>query len=151
MLPRSYTYDAALQLKDAGLVAADAAGAVGGTAKIVDLGSATANFSGVLIVDVSAIEIASNDELYHIALQGSNTSDFSGAKQILALLSLGATEVRPGGAIDSSPGRYEVPFVNMQDEVIYRYVRIHTDVAGSIATGINFTARIAQADGLLPS
>jgi hypothetical protein len=59
---RSYTLDAELIMKDAGLVAADAAATVSGSAKTLNVGEAA--FKGVLVVDVTAIEIASNDELY---------------------------------------------------------------------------------------
>lgn len=144
MVHRSYTFDAAMQLKDAGLVAADAAATVGGSAKIIDLGSSDANFSGVVVVDVSAIEIASNDELYRILIQGSNTADFSGAKENLAEISLGATEVRPNGALDSVVGRYELAFSNRQGDATYRYLRAYTDVSGTIATGINYKAFIGR-------
>lgn len=146
MVHRSYTFDAAMVLKDAGLVAADAAAQVGGSPKIIDLGSDTANFSGVAVVDVSAIEIASNDELYRIIIQGSNTANFSGAKENLAELTLGATAVRPGGAADSVVGRYELAFSNRQGDVTYRYLRAFTDVNGTIATGINYKAFIGRSE-----
>lgn len=138
---RSYTLDAELIMKDAGLVAADAAATVGGSAKTLNVGEAA--FKGVLVVDVTAIEIASNDELYRIIVQGSTTSNFA-ATEILAHLALGATEVRPGGAIDSTPGRYELWFNNCQDEVTYPYIRVFTDVSGTIATGINYSAFIGR-------
>ncbi|MCK5745966.1 MAG: hypothetical protein KAH44_07105 [Oricola sp.] len=150
-MSRSYTFDAALELKDAGLVAADAAGTIDASPKVVDLGSDTAAFSGVAIFDVSAIEIASNTELYEIIIQGSNTADFSGAKENLAAITLGATEVRGGGAADSVIGRYELPFFNEQAGVKYRYLRVYTNVTGDIATGINFTARIARANMAMPA
>ena len=140
---RSYTFDAAFEMKDAGLVAADAAAQVDGSNKIIDLGS-TANFSGVLVVDVSAIEIASNDELYRIIVQGSNSASFASGNENLAELTLGAVEVRPGGAIDSVVGRYEIPFVNGQGGTNYRYLRVYTDVSGTIATGINYTAFVGR-------
>lgn len=138
MSRNSFSFDKDLLLKDAGLVAADAAATVASAAKIVDFGAA--RVSGVVVVYVSAIEIASNDEAYRIIVQGSNTSDFSGAKENLAELTLGATEVRPGGAQDSTVGRYEIPFSNVQVDTVYQYVRLYTDVAGTIATGINYTA-----------
>lgn len=136
---RVYNQDLELVFKDAGLVGADAAATVGGNAKIIDVGDRT-RFEAVMIVDVSAIEIASNDELYHIIIQGSSSSSFASDIENLAMLSLGATEVRPGGGKDSAIGRYEVPFVNEQADALYRYIRIYTDVAGTIATGINFKA-----------
>lgn len=139
---RSYAYDTELTMKDAGLVAADAAATVGGNAKILTVGDAV--FKGVCVIDVTAIEIASNDELYRIIVQGSTSSSFASDIQNLAELTLGATEVRPGGAIDSATGRYELPFINEQDGVTYPYLRVYTDVAGTIATGINYTAQIAK-------
>lgn len=138
---RSYTLDAELIMKDAGLVAADAAATVSGSAKTLNVGEAA--FKGVLVVDVTAIEIASNDELYRIIVQGSTTSNFA-ATEILAHLALGATEVRPGGAIDSATGRYELFFTNYQDDVTYPYIRVYTDVSGTIATGINYSAFIGR-------
>ena len=144
-LSRSYTFDAELEFKDAGLVAADDAAQVDGADKIIDLGSDSACFTGVMVIDVSAIEIASNDEKYTIIVQGSNSATFASGIENLAEITLGATEVRPGGAIDSTVGRYELAFVNEQDGQKYRYLRVFTDVTGTIASGINFTAWAGRA------
>ncbi|MHA7900773.1 MAG: hypothetical protein ACX94B_12990 [Henriciella sp.] len=146
MTSRSYTFDAELEFKDAGAVTADGAAEVDGSAKIVDLGSETAAFSGVMICDVSAIKISANDELYTLIVQGGDADDFSGAIENLAELSLGATEVRPGGADDSTVGRYEIPFINEQDGTKYRYLRVYVDVAGT-SPSINFTAFAGRASG----
>ncbi len=132
------TFDASLEFKDAGLVAATAAAQVDGANKIVDLGEA--RWEGTMYFDVSAVEIASNDELFTVAIQGSDSSTFASGIENLAMIDFGATEVRKGGAIDSTTGRYELGFSNVQDGVTYRYCRVHTTVAGTIATGINFTA-----------
>lgn len=129
---RSYTYDSTQVLKAAGLVAADA----GGT--ILTVGDAV--FRGVAVVDVSAIEIASNDERYVLVMQGSTSATFASDVQNLAALELGAAAVRSGGAIASTVGRYELPFINEQNGVTYPYIRIYTDVSGTIATGINYAA-----------
>jgi hypothetical protein len=138
----NYTFDAALELKDAGLIAASAATQVDGSGAIRDLGDAI--FSGIVVIDVSAIEIASNDEEYDILLQGSNSATFASGIENLAQMNLGATEVRQGSAGDSLTGRYLMPFVNIQADITYRYVRLYTVVAGTIATGINYTARIGK-------
>lgn len=137
----NFTFDAALELKDAGLVAADAAGTVDSAAKVVDVG--TGRFDGVCIIDVTAIEIASNDEVYKISVQGSNSSSFTSGIVDLAELTLGAAEVI-GGDQDSETGRYELPFTNVKNNTYYRYIRLYCDVAGSIATGINFSAFVAK-------
>jgi len=142
---RTYNYDNDQLMKDAGLVAASAAAQVGGSNKILDMGAG--RFEGVLVVDVTAIEIASNDEEYDIIVQGSSSSSFASDIQNLGQLNLGATEVRQGGAIDSTTGRYELLFTNEQDDTVYRYIRVYTVVAGSIATGINYTAFVAPLPG----
>lgn len=133
---RSYTYDADLSLKAAGLIAADTAHL------IVPVGDAV--FKGVAVIDVTAVEIASNDERYVIQIQGSTSATFASDVQNLAAVELGATEVRSGGAIDSVTGRYEVIFINEQAGVCYPYVRAYTDVSGTIATGINWSGFIAR-------
>jgi len=128
-------------LKDAGLVAADAAGTVDGVAKIVNLGAGLVE--GSLIIDVTALEIASNDEIYVIALQGSSSATFASDIETLAILELGAAEV-VGAGQDSEVGRYTVPFRNEKNGTIYPYVRVYTDVDGEIATGINFSAYLSK-------
>ncbi|MCC7047200.1 MAG: hypothetical protein IT562_10845 [Alphaproteobacteria bacterium] len=142
---RVYNFDAEMVLKDAGLVAASAAAQVDSADKILDVGAA--RMDGVIVVDVDAIEIASNDEEYDILLQGSNSSSFASAIENLAQLNLGATEVRQGGAQDSVVGRYEMPFTNEQASTVYRYLRLYTVVAGNIATGLNYRAYVAPKQG----
>ena len=138
----NYTFDSALEMRDAGLAAASAAAQVDGAAKIVDVGDAI--FSGTVVIDISAIEVASTDEEYDIILQGSNSATFASGIQNLAQMNVGAGAVRQGGAATSLVGRLLMPFVNIQADVTYRYLRVYTVVAGSIATGINYTARIGK-------
>jgi hypothetical protein len=97
--------------------------------KILELGDGRVD--GVLIVDVSALDIASNDELYRFILQGSNASDFSSGIENLVELELGDTAVRQGGAGDSLIGRYELPFQNAQAAAEYKYVRLNVIIAGT--------------------
>lgn len=130
------TFDADLQYKDAGLVAASAAAQVSAAAKIVNLGAARSNLTMRLYV--SAIEIASNDELYTILVQGSSSATFASDIVNLAGLPLGATEVAPGGANDAAIGWYELPYTNEHNGTIFPYTRLYTLVEGSIATGINY-------------
>jgi hypothetical protein len=128
-------------LKDAGLVASSAAGQVDSSDKIVDLGAGLVE--GHLVVDVTAIEIADNDEYYDIQLQGSSKSDFADTIEVLASVKLGAQEVI-GGDQDSTTGRYKVPFRTKKNETVYQYVRAYTDVGGTIATGVNFSAYLSK-------
>ena len=128
-------------LKDAGLVAADAAGTMGGDAVICDLGAGLVE--GNMVVDVTAIEIASDTEAYKISLQGSNSATFASGIVDLAILELGANEVI-GGDVDSTIGRYIVPFRTEKNGTVYQYVRVYTDVSGDIVSGINFSAHLAK-------
>lgn len=134
---RFYNQDKELIFKDAGAVTADGAAQVDGQAKVIDLGAG--RFEGVMLFDVNALDIVSNDEVYRLIIQGSNTEDFSGPKETLAMIELGATEVRGGGSIDSVIGRYEVPFCTEQADVVYRYARVYHDVAGTTPS-INYKA-----------
>ncbi len=144
-LNRGFIVDDLLKMKDAGLVATSAAGQVSDANHIEDLGGGFTD--GNLIVDVTAIEIASDNELYTVMLQGSNSSTFADGIVSLATLLLGANEVIVGGVdTDSTTGRYIVPFRNELNGTVYRYARIYTTVSGTIATGggINFSAFLAK-------
>ena len=138
---RSYIFDAELELKDAGLVAADAAGTVDSVAQIVEVG--TGRFDGVAVMDLTAVEIASNDEVYKVSVQGSNSSSFASGIVDLAELSVGALEVI-GGDTDSTTGRYELYFSNVQNNTYYRYIRAYVDVSGTIATGANIALFVSK-------
>ena len=129
------TYDHALLLKAAGLVAVTAAGSV-----ILDLGDGF--MAGDLVIDVTALEVAGGDEIYTIRLEGSNVAAMTSGSVVLAGTELG-NATAPADA-DTGLGRHIVPFTNELNGVLYRYVRIHTTVAGVIATGINFTAFLAK-------
>ncbi len=135
------TYDTLLELKDAGLVAASAAGTVGGNAKIVDIGDG--KIVADLIVKATAVEVASGDEMYEVMVQGSNSDSFASGIVILATLKLGDTvPIGAGVDADAGVGNYAVPFRNTQNGTTYRYVRVYTKVAGTIATGVNYSAFI---------
>ena len=139
------TFDSDLEFKDAGLVAASAAATVDSAAKIVDVG--TGLFKGCMLFDVSALEIASNDELYDIVIQGSPDSGFGTDTNIadLAAINLSAAEVkRTDCNKDDAVGRYKLYFDNEQNGTFYPYLRVYTVVAGTIATGINYTAFCVQ-------
>lgn len=136
------THDDEMLFKDAGLVAADAAAQVDGSNKIVDLG--LSRFDGVMFIDVSAIEVASGDESYRIKIQFSNSATFASGVIGGPQLHLGDSSVLIGESADSTTGHYELPFCNEVNGTLYRHARIYTDVAGTIATGINFVARAVK-------
>jgi hypothetical protein len=138
----SFTFDAELEFKDAGLVAADAAATVDSVAKIVDLGEGL--FEGNMVVDVTAIEIASNDEKYEIQVQLSDSSSFASGIVQGPTLCLGALETLIGTDTDSTVGRYVLPFRNEWNGTWYRYARVYVNCTGAIATGINMTCWAAK-------
>ncbi len=141
---RTFTFDALLQLKDAGAVTASAAAQVGGSNKILDMGAA--RFEGTVVIDVSAIDISSTDEAYDIIVQGSNSSSFASGIENLAQLNLGATASRDGGGQNSTVGRYELGVTNEQADTVYRYIRLYTKAAGTTPS-INYTAFMSNDPG----
>ena len=145
-LNRQFRNDSLLEMKDAGVIGASAAAEVSSTAKVLDLGAASFT-EGNVVIDVTAIEIASNSEIYTIILEGSNVAALASGIVPLAVMLLGANEVIVGGTdTDSTIGRYVMPFRNERDGVVYRYLRLYTVVAGTIATGggINYTAFLSR-------
>lgn len=136
----SYTFDAELKFKDAGLVAADAAATVDSAAAIIDLGEG--HFVGAMVIDVSAIETDSSNERYDIIVQLSDSSSFASGIVDGAILSLGHATALPGDTT-STVGRYILYFHNEINGTWYRYARIYTDCTGTVATGINYTAYAA--------
>lgn len=141
-----YTLDANLQLEDGdGAISSDTAGAVGGSAAVLDLGSATATVRGDFVVDVSAIDHTSDDEQHLVCLQGSNDSGFSSGIVNLGILDLSAGGVGYGGA-DTDPTastRYVMPVTNEKGGTVYQYVRCFVDVDGTTPS-ITYKAWLAM-------
>lgn len=132
------TYDTLLQLKAAGLIAASAA-----VATIVDLG--LGRVEADVIVDATAVEVDSSNELYTITCEFSNSSTFASGIVTGTAQYLGhATGIPGGGDTNQGVGRYKIPFTNVINDTHYRYMRLYTLVAGTIATGINYSAFIAK-------
>lgn len=142
-----YTFDALLQLKDAGLLAADGEWQVGGVDRILDVG--TGLFQGDCVLDVSAMEIASGDETYTFVIQGSNSATFASDIANVAELTVGdgstiaAAHGTSGVDVNDATGRFILGVRNERNGVYYRYLRGWLSVAGAIATGINFQAYIS--------
>lgn len=130
-----FTYDSDLQLKAAGLLAASTDGT------ILDLGDGLVD--AYLVIDLTACEIASGNEIYTVSLEGSNVAAMTSGSVCLAKKVFGNLVV-PMDAALSAAGRYVVPFRNEEGGTLYRYVRLSTLIAGTIATGINFSAFIAD-------
>lgn len=130
-----FTYDDALELKAAGLVATTTT-----ETTILDIGAGLLDAN--LVLDVSAVEVASGNEKYTIHIEGSNVAAMSSGSVSLAAIFMGNLTDPMDAA--TGTGRFVVPFRNEQNGTTYRYIRIYTLVAGTIATGINFSAFIAK-------
>ncbi len=131
-----FTYDDALNLRDAAGLTSSADG------DIVDLGLGLVD--GYVVVDMSACEIASGNEIYTISLEGSTVAAMSSTSVCLAKKVFGNLVVPMDGAL-SAAGRYVIPFRNEEGGTLYRYVRLSNVVAGSIGSGgIVFGAFIAK-------
>lgn len=149
------TFDAATELKDAGAITADAAAQVGGSDRILDLeeggglfdtpsGSDGSRFDGSIIVDVTAVEVGTGDEIYNIVAQVSSSPTFASDVRNVGILQLAAGAVAAGGGGGAEVGHYELGFTNEENGVARRFMRLFTDVAGTIATGIDYVAHLAK-------
>jgi hypothetical protein len=148
--PHRFTYDAEMHLHDtATAIASSAAGAVGGSAKVVDFGGTTPAtdvpmVNGWFVVDVASAEIASNDEKYDFVLELADAVGFGGEVREACRITIGANEVIRD-SIDLEAGRYAIPFCNYPSGKPYRYARVFCVIAGTIATGVIYDAYLAPA------
>jgi len=138
-----YTFDKDLLLKAAALIPESANGTLE-----LDVGVGLVNAD--LVIDVTALEIANNDEAYTVLLEGTNTAGFGTAADnfLLAMMPIG-DKVGTAPALynpgtDDAIGRYVVPCRNERNGTTYRYLRLRFIVTGTIATGINLTAFLAK-------
>lgn len=129
------TYDHSMLLKAAGLLASTTT-----ETTILDLGAGL--FEGDLVLDVTAVEVDNGDEKYTVHLEGSNAAAMGSGSVSLCNIQLG-NNTAPADQ-DIVAGRFIVPFRNEQNGTTYRYVRLYTVIAGTIATGVNYTAFIAK-------
>lgn len=123
---RANTFDNLLLLKDAGAVTATGAATVASVARVIDVGEAYAG-NVKAVVDSSALV---GTGTYTLAIQGSVDAAFTAPVQ-LAALTLTAT------------GRNAIPFSNVQNNEIYRFIRAFITVGGT-SPSINNTIFIAK-------
>lgn len=127
---RNYPVDDNLLLKASAAVTSSAAGSL-----ILDLGDAL--MEGTVVIDVSAMDIVSNDEQYDIVMQGSPDATFGTAGNIVELgsITLGCKEAkRTDGDADDTTGRFLLNVLNVRNGTVYRYFRLYTVVAGTTPT-----------------
>ena len=139
----SYTLDIDHLLKDDGVIGASAV-----VATTVDLGSAY--YSGSVVIDVTALEVATGNEMYDIVLQGTNVAAFGTDTDIwdVAQIAIGAaTPKRTDANSVDTVGRYIMGFTNRLVDTYLQYFRLYTIVEGTVATGIDYSAYIARNPG----
>lgn len=141
-------FDEITQLKDAGLIAVDDICQVDGSDAIVDLGDG--HVEADIVIEASAVEADTGDEIYNIGLQFSNSSTFaSGIVQGIMFpygdaVPIGALFTAGGADTDTVEGRQVIPFNNTFNGVHYRYCRFAIEVTGTVLTGMNFIAYISK-------
>ena len=137
----SKTVDTLLQLHDGvAALTASGVGVVGGSNKIIDLGSGRVN--AIAQIDISAIDTVTGDELYNIFIEGSNSSSFASGVVPLANLNVGGATANQGTAAETA-GRFELPFTNERNGVTYRYLRVNVIIAGTTPS-LTFVAYVVK-------
>ncbi|KQT74863.1 hypothetical protein ASG51_22870 [Methylobacterium sp. Leaf465] len=85
-----------------------------------------------LVLDVEFVKVLAGNETYAFILQGSNDDLFpAGAIENLAVIELGASGARPGGARTSPPDRYTSDASNEMAGVEYEFVRVMAVIGGT--------------------
>ena len=134
------TFDYSLYLDDGGAITASAAGEIGGTDKILDLGAGLVE--GSVIVDVTALDVDTGNELVTLGVQISSSATFASDYYQVASLQIGDAAVLAGDT-DMTTGRYVIPFNNLiKDGTTKRYMRMYWTIAGTVA-GFSATAYLA--------
>jgi hypothetical protein len=142
----SIALDSATQLKDAGAVTATGAANVGGSAAVADLGGGYAEFD--VVIDWTACEVDTGNEKYEIVIEGCAAVGFGSGVYRLANLTLGDSSVSGNATDTPASGRMVIHANNVaitsatdgNSTSPLRYVRARHVIAGTIATGINYTA-----------
>jgi hypothetical protein len=140
-----YTFDSDLELKDTSAsITSSAAALVDTVARILDLGPARVD--GVVVVDVTALDVAAGDEatiFAQVSDGGPGATAFEAGNWIAAgALILGDVTLN-GSKVDSTIGHYELQFTNEINGTIYRYLRLYLLIAASGA--LTYTGYLAKA------
>lgn len=148
---RTYSFDANLVLADgAAAQTADGYAQVGGADGILDLGgnqgvtpAQQARIDAVCIIDISAIDIASNDETYRFQIIGSNTAAFASSTAELASIAVGkGSSLTPNTQANAAAGRIELFFTTERLNTKYEFIKLYLDVGGTTPS-VTYTAFVA--------
>ena len=132
-------FDEIFILKDSGAVTSTGYGQVDASAQVVNVGSGLVR--GNVIIDIDAIKVSANDEIYTLHLVGGSDDSFTQE------VSLCSKEIGAAGALqgnrDSKISRVVLPFQNEERGVNYPYMRIKHVIAGT-SPSINYRARLEK-------
>lgn len=134
------TYDAetVLHKPTTAAITASAAGVVGVAAKVVDLGDAISATESKAIVDVADVSVGTGAKSV-ITIQASD-DNFAADIVTLATLELGDA-AQLVGDVDQGVGRYELPFTNVHNGAVKRYIRSYATIAvTSPVSSLSYTA-----------
>jgi len=123
--------DALVILSDAASYTASGGMEVGAVAVIKDLGASQAFLD--FVVDISNVTAPTNDELYIVSVQGSNSSTFASGIVNLGSFVIGDPLVSGADiAMTTHVGsRQVVPFANLYQGTVYRYLRGYILMTGT--------------------
>lgn len=129
----NFTLDQNLKLKDAGAVTSTAVTQVNSADVTIDLGAAVYQ-RGVIVIDVTAADGTTGDEVCTVELQGAAASSFSTAYR-LAARAFGDASLN-GQPADTVAGRYVMYFDNVANVAAgqvanMQYLRLRTVCAGT--------------------
>lgn len=97
----------------------------------------------VALLNVEAIDIASNDEVYTFRIVGSNVADRSDG-EVLAVMQLGrAASITIETRNTAAGDRIVIPFRTEKNRTRYRFVDLHLTVAGTTPS-ITFNAYFSK-------
>ena len=143
------TYDAEtlLHKPTTAAITESAAGVVGVAAKVVDFGDAASRIDCKAIVEVASASVGTSEK--HVINIQISDDNFAADIYNVATLELGnATELV--GDTSLASGRFELPFCNVHNGVVKRYVRAYATItnpspANSPAASLSYTAYLVPA------
>lgn len=143
------TYDAetVLHKPTTAAITTSGAGVVGVAAKVVDLGDASSRMDCKAIVEVASASVGAGEK--HVINIQISDDNFAADIYNVATLELGNATPLVGDTALAS-GRFELPFVNVHNGVVKRYVRAYATItnpspANSPVASLSYTAYLVPA------
>ena len=143
------TYDAEnlLHKPTTAAITTSAAGVVGSTAKVRDLGDAESRTDCKAIVEVANASVGAGEK--HVINIQISDDNFAADIYNVATLELGPATSLVGDT-DLASGRFELPFCNVHNGAVKRYVRTYATVtnaspANSPAASLSYVAYLVPA------